>query len=68
MRTYTVVITRDESGAYVAVVPALPGCFTEGDTREELVANLREAVEGLLLGPAQTVPPEPGARAEELDL
>jgi predicted RNase H-like HicB family nuclease len=50
MRKYTVVITKDESGAYVAVVPALPGCFTEGRTREEALHNIREATEMMLEG------------------
>jgi antitoxin HicB len=48
MRAYTVVITRDESGAFVAVVPALPGCFTEGGTREEAMSNIKEATALLL--------------------
>jgi antitoxin HicB len=48
MRTYTVVLTRDESGEYVAVVPALPGCFTEGETQEEAFQDIREATELML--------------------
>lgn len=42
------VIHRAEEGGYWAEVPAVPGCFTQGETREELLANLREAVEGCL--------------------
>lgn len=42
------IIHEAEEGGYWAEVPALPGCVTEGDTWEELVANLREAVEGCL--------------------
>jgi predicted RNase H-like HicB family nuclease len=37
-----------EVGGYSAEVPALPGCYTEGETLEEVRANLREAVEGWL--------------------
>ena len=59
MRTYTVVITKDESGAYVAVVPALPGCFSEGETREEALANIREATEVMLEGMAAHGDPIP---------
>jgi len=33
---------------YWAEVPALPGCITEGDTMEEVMANLRDAIEGWL--------------------
>ncbi len=37
-----------EEGGYWAEVPALPGCITEGDTLDELVVNLNEAIEGWL--------------------
>jgi predicted RNase H-like HicB family nuclease len=36
---------EDEAGGYVAVVPALPGCHTQGDTLEELMVNVKEAIE-----------------------
>lgn len=35
-------------GGYWAEVPALPGCITEGDTMEEVMANLKDAIEGWL--------------------
>jgi len=44
MRTYSIVLTPEEGG-YVATVPALPGCNTEGDTLEEAINNAREAIE-----------------------
>ncbi|MHC5763400.1 type II toxin-antitoxin system HicB family antitoxin [Nostoc sp.] len=37
-----------EEGGYWAEVPALPGCITEGDTIEEVMANLKDAIEGWL--------------------
>jgi predicted RNase H-like HicB family nuclease len=37
-----------EEGGYWAEVPAIPGCATQGDTMDELMANLREAIEGCL--------------------
>jgi predicted RNase H-like HicB family nuclease len=37
-----------EEGGFWAEVPALPGCVTQGETREELATNLKEAVEGWL--------------------
>lgn len=43
-----VVIEQDEAGYYVAEVPALPGCFSQGKTYEEALANIKEAVEGWL--------------------
>ena len=44
----TVVLHRAEEGGYWAEVPAIPGCMTQGETIERLVANVREAVEGRL--------------------
>lgn len=43
-----VVIHESEGSGYWAEVPAIPGCATQGDTFEELLANLYEAVEGCL--------------------
>jgi predicted RNase H-like HicB family nuclease len=40
------IIHPAEEGGYWAEVPALPGCITEGDTTEEVVANLKDAIEG----------------------
>ena len=45
------VIHEAEEGGFWAEVPAIPGCATQGDTMEELVANLREAVEGCFAAP-----------------
>ena len=44
----TALVHPDESGGYWAEVPALPGCITEGQTLEEVRANLRDAAEGWL--------------------
>jgi predicted RNase H-like HicB family nuclease len=41
----TYVLRPSEEGGFTAYVPALRGCISEGDTREEAVANLREAIE-----------------------
>ncbi len=43
-----VVIHEAEEGGYWAEVPALPGCVTQGDTYEELLKNIHEAIEGYL--------------------
>lgn len=45
MHEFDVVILEDETGGYVAFVPALPGCHTQGETLEELIANVKEAIE-----------------------
>ncbi len=42
---YTVVLEREADGGYVASVPALPGCVSQGDTRAAALANIREAIE-----------------------
>ena len=41
---YRVLIEQDEDGIYVAEVPSLPGCISQGNTRFELLANIQEAI------------------------
>jgi len=43
-----VIIHEAEEGGYWAEVPALPGCVTQGETMDELISNIHEAVEGCL--------------------
>lgn len=43
---FKVIVHDAEEGGYWAEVPAIPGCATEGDTFEELLENLYEAIEG----------------------
>ena len=45
---FRVLINTDADGGFWATVPALPGCVTEGDSREEVVRNIHEAVESWL--------------------
>jgi predicted RNase H-like HicB family nuclease len=42
---YTVVLEREADGGYVASVPAMPGCVSQGDNRDQAMANIRQAVE-----------------------
>lgn len=42
---YAVVLERESDGGFVVSVPALPGCVSQGDTREEALANAKEAAE-----------------------
>ena len=51
-----VVIREAEEGGFWAEVPAIPGCATQGDTFEELLSNIYEAVEGCLSVEVQEVP------------
>jgi len=45
---FNVIIEKDETGYYVAEVPALPGCLSQGKTFEEAKENIKEAIEGWL--------------------
>ena len=40
----TIVFEPSDEGGYTVFVPALPGCISEGDTKEEAMANIREAI------------------------
>jgi predicted RNase H-like HicB family nuclease len=46
--TLKAIVHVAEEGGFWAEVPALPGCVTQGETMDEITANLREAVEGWL--------------------
>jgi predicted RNase H-like HicB family nuclease len=41
---YTVVLEQEADGGYVASVPALPGCVSQGDNRAQALGNIREAI------------------------
>ena len=45
---YRVFIEQDEEGSFVAEVPSLPGCLSQGETRSEALANVREAIAAYL--------------------
>ena len=42
---YTVILEQEADGGFVVHVPALPGCVSQGDSRPEALANIREAIE-----------------------
>jgi predicted RNase H-like HicB family nuclease len=44
MKLQVILVPSDEGG-YTVIVPALPGCISEGDTKEEALQNIREAIE-----------------------
>ena len=67
MSKFTVVIHRESSGGFWGEVPTLPGCYSQGETVEELMANLREAVQGVLeVMREQGSSPEPDVQIMEL--
>lgn len=54
-----VLIEQDEAGYYVAEVPALPVCLSQGKTREEALTNITEAIEGWLDVMESKIPLDP---------
>ena len=61
-----VVLHEAEEGGYWAEVPTIPGCATQGDTFEELLSNLYEAVEGCLFVDVLDVATAAGDRVVEI--
>jgi len=61
-----VVIHDAEEGGYWAEVPSIPGCATEGDSFEELLANLYEAVEACLSVEVSEISSKPQAKVIEI--
>ena len=45
---FRVFIEKDEEGHFVAECPSLPGCISQGNTRNEAVTNLKDAIEGYI--------------------
>lgn len=45
---FLVNIDRDEDGVWVVECPAIPGCFSQGDTRDAALANIRDAIRACL--------------------
>jgi predicted RNase H-like HicB family nuclease len=63
-----VVFYHDGTGGYTVVAKALPGCIAEGDTREEALAEFREALQGYLQSTSGTFEMEEGGIEEEIEL
>jgi len=61
-----VIVHQAEEGGFWAEVPAIPGCATEGDTFEELLERLYEAVEGCLSVDVQ--PPRSGENDRVIEI
>jgi predicted RNase H-like HicB family nuclease len=61
-----VVVHEAEEGGFWAEVPAIPGCATQGETFEELLQNLYEAIEGCLSVDVET--PEAGGTQRVLEI
>ena len=68
---YTALVTRGNEGGFVAVVPALPGCVSQGRTQRTAVKNVKEAVEAYieaLLEDGLPIPREVGREVVEVEV
>lgn len=63
---FRVIIEQDEDGVFVAHCPALPGCISQGATREEAQANIKEAITGYLESLKKHGEPIPPPITEEI--
>jgi predicted RNase H-like HicB family nuclease len=63
-----IILEPSDEGGYTVYVPSLPGCISEGDSAEEAVANIREAIELYLEPVEDDLVTEPGALVRELAL
>jgi predicted RNase H-like HicB family nuclease len=63
---YRVIVQPDEDGVFVAECPNLPGCISQGQTREEAKANIAEAIAGYLESLEERGEPAPPSIEEEI--
>lgn len=63
---FRVVIEIDEDGVYVAQCPSLPGCISQGKTREEALENIKDAIKGYIESLRKHGEPVPPGIEEEL--
>lgn len=61
-----VIVHKAEEGGFWAEAPALPGCYTQGDTWEELLQNLYEAIEACLSVDAEEIELKPEDKVLEI--
>ena len=63
---FRVIIEQDEDGVFVANCPTLPGCISQGKTRSEVHANIKEAIQGYLESLKKHNDPIPPPITEEI--
>jgi predicted RNase H-like HicB family nuclease len=61
-----IIVEQDEDGRFVATCPTLPGCISEGDTREAALANIRDAAAGYIASLKKHGEPVPPLISEEV--
>jgi len=65
---FKIVLEKSDEGGYTVYVPSLPGCISEGDTEEEALANIKEAIELYLEPTEDDATLDEGARLVEIAL
>ena len=63
---FRIIVEQDEDGVFVATVPSLPGCVSQGETRNEALRNVREAIEGYVESLRARYEPVPPSIHEEV--
>jgi len=63
---YRIVIEPDEDGVFVAECPTLPGCISQGRTRDEAIANIKDAIQGYLASLKKSNEPIPLPITQEI--
>lgn len=63
---YRILIEKDEDGVFIAECPSLPGCISQGKTREEAVENIHDAIKGYLESLKKHDEPIPPSIEEEV--
>ncbi|MBI4042102.1 MAG: type II toxin-antitoxin system HicB family antitoxin [Deltaproteobacteria bacterium] len=63
---YRILIERDEDGIFVAECPSLPGCISQGNTRQEALVNIQDAIKGYIESLQKHNEPIPPSIDEEI--
>ncbi|MFN3695401.1 MAG: type II toxin-antitoxin system HicB family antitoxin [Ignavibacterium sp.] len=63
---FRVIISQDEDGVFIAECPSLPGCISQGKTREEALENINDAIKGYLESLKKHNEPIPPSIYEEI--
>jgi predicted RNase H-like HicB family nuclease len=63
---YRVLIEQDEDGVFIATCPSLPGCVSDGSTREEAIENIQDAIKGYIESLRKHGDPIPPPITEEI--
>lgn len=65
---YRILIQQDEDGVFVAKCPSLPGCISQGKTREDALTNIKDAVRGYLQSLKKHNEPFPNVEEELVEV